>query len=66
LNPIAVSQIPSDKVAAYIKGRRDEQASVVSIIDLLRIEGFLGVDTCNILLDYMNKIDQRPKVNIDA
>ena len=66
MSQILASQIPSDKVAAYIKGRRDEQNAIVSVLDLLRIQGFLGVDTCNILLDYINKIDQRPKVEING
>jgi hypothetical protein len=64
LSPIAITQIPSDKVAAYIKGRRDEQNAIVSVLDLLRIQGFLNIDTANILLDYINKIDQRPKVEL--
>lgn len=52
---------PVDKLTAYNQGRRDEQMAVESLIDSFRISGWLDVAACNIMLDYLNRIDRRPK-----
>ena len=59
---IAVSQIPQDKLAAYIKGRRDEQKAVESLIEAMRIDGTLDISTGHMIMGYLATIDRRPKV----
>ena len=61
---IAAIQIPSDKLAAYNKGRRDQLKATESIIDALRIEGVLDIATGHMILNELNTIDQRPKVEM--
>ena len=61
---ISVIQIPSDKLAAYNKGRRDQLKATWSIIEALRIEGVLDIATGHIILNELNTIDQRPKVEM--
>ena len=61
---ISVIQIPSDKLAAYNKGRRDQLKATWSIIEALRIEGVLDIATGHMILNELNSIDQRPKVEM--
>ena len=61
---IAAIQIPSDKLAAYNKGRRDQLKATESIIEALRIEGVLDIATGHMILNELNTIDQRPKVEM--
>jgi hypothetical protein len=61
---ISVSQIPSDKLAAYNKGRRDQLKATESIIEALRIAGVLDISTGHMILNELNTIDQRPKVEM--
>ena len=61
---IAAIQIPSDKLAAYNKGRRDQLKATWSIIEALRIEGVLDIATGHMILNELNTIDQRPKVEM--
>jgi len=62
LIPIAVSQIPADKLAAYIKGRRDEQKAVESLIQAMQIDRTLDIATGHMIMGYLATIDRRPKV----
>jgi hypothetical protein len=61
---IAVSQIPQDKLAAYNKGRRDQLKATWSIIEALRIAGVLDIATGHMILNELNTVDQRPKVEM--
>ena len=61
---IAVSQIPSDKLAAYTKGRRDQLKATESIIEALRIAGVIDISTGHMILNELTTIDQRPKVEM--
>ena len=61
---IAAIQIPSDKLAAYNKGRRDQLKATWSIIEALRIAGVLDIATGHMILNELNTIDQRPKVEM--
>ena len=61
---IAVSQIPSDKLAAYNKGRRDQLKATESIIEALRIAGVIDISTGHMILNELTTIDQRPKVEM--
>jgi hypothetical protein len=61
---ISVIQIPSDKLAAYNKGRRDQLKATWSIIEALRIEGVLDIATGHMILNELQTIDQRPKVEM--
>jgi hypothetical protein len=59
---IAVSQIPTDKLAAYIKGRRDEQLAVESLIEAMQIDGTLDISTGHMIMGYLTTLDRRPRV----
>ena len=61
---IAVSQLPADKLAAYIKGRRDEQKAIESLIEAMRIDGTLDISTGHMIMGYLATIDRRPKVEM--
>lgn len=61
---IAVSQIPSDKLAAYNKGRRDQFKAMQSILDALQIAGVLDIATGHMIMNELATIDQRPKVEM--
>lgn len=61
---IAISQIPKDKFAAYIKGRRDQQKAIESIIEALRLAGVLDISTGHMLMHELSLIDLRPKVEM--
>jgi hypothetical protein len=49
----------------YIKGRRDEQKAVENLLEFLRMKRLLDPATVNFLADELNKIDRRPKVEIE-
>ena len=59
---IAVSQIPSDKLAAYNLGRRDEQKAVESLLEAMRIDGTLDIATGHLIMGYLATLDRRPQV----
>lgn len=61
---IAVSQIPSDKLAAYLKGRRDQLKAMQSVLDALRVAGVLDISTGHMIMNELATIDQRPKVEM--
>jgi hypothetical protein len=61
---ISVSQIPSDKLAAYIKGRRDQLKATESIIEALRLARVIDISTGYMILNAISEIDQRPKVEM--
>jgi hypothetical protein len=60
--PIAVSQLPTNKLAAYIRGRRDEQLAVESLIQAMQVDGTLDIATGHMILGYLATVDRRPKV----
>jgi hypothetical protein len=54
-------QTLSDKeLAAYLKGRRDEQSAIIKELENIRRLGFLDLTQCRIILDNLSVIDQRP------
>lgn len=59
---IAVSQLPTNKLAAYIRGRRDEQLAVESLIEAMQIDGTLDISTGHMIMGYLATLDRRPKV----
>jgi hypothetical protein len=59
---IAVSQLPTNKLAAYIRGRRDEQLAIESLIQAMQIDGTLDIATGHMIMGYLATIDRRPKV----
>jgi hypothetical protein len=59
---IAITQIPSDKLAAYNKGRRDEQKAVESLIESMQLDRTLDITTGHMIMGYLATIDRRPKV----
>ena len=54
-------KLPAETVAAYNKGRRDEQAAVENILEVLTIQRLLDPATTNLLIGELNKIDRRPR-----
>ena len=54
-------KVPAETVAAYNKGRRDEQHAVENVLELLTINGLLDPATLNLLIEHLNKIDRRPR-----
>jgi hypothetical protein len=59
---IAITQIPSDKLAAYNKGRRDEQKAVESLIESMQLDSTLDIATGHMIMGYLATLDRRPKV----
>ncbi len=59
---IAITQIPTDKFAAYTKGRRDEQKAVESLIQALQLDGVLDISTGHMIMGYIATLDRRPEV----
>jgi|688.fasta_scaffold1088234_3 hypothetical protein len=54
-------QTLSDKeLAAYLKGRRDEQKAIIKELDNIRRLGLIELTQCKLILDNMSVIDQRP------
>jgi len=49
----------------YNKGRRDEQKAVENLLEFLRMQRLLDPATVNFLAAELNKIDRRPKVEIE-
>jgi hypothetical protein len=62
LMQIAVSQLPTNKLAAYIRGRRDEQLAVESLIQAMQVDGTLDIATGHMIMGYLATLDRRPKV----
>jgi acyl carrier protein phosphodiesterase len=59
---IAVSQLPTNKLAAYIRGRRDEQKAIESLIQAMQIDRTLDIATGHMVMGYLATLDRRPKV----
>ena len=54
-------KLPAETLAAYNKGRRDEQAAVENLLEFLTIERLLDRATLNLLIEELTKIDRRPR-----
>lgn len=54
-------KVPAETAAAYNKGRRDEQHAVENVLEFLTINGLLDPATLNLLIEHLNKIDRRPR-----
>ena len=54
-------KLPVETLAAYNKGRRDEQAAIENLLEFLVIKRLIHPDTLNLLIEEMTKIDRRPK-----
>ena len=54
-------KLPVETIAAYNKGRRDEQAAIENLLEFLVIKRLIHPDTLNLLIEEMTKIDRRPK-----
>lgn len=58
-------KLPADTIAAYNKGRRDEQAAIENLFEFLVIKRLIDPDTLNLLIEEMTKIDRRPKKEME-
>jgi hypothetical protein len=53
-----------DNLAAYNQGRRDQLLDTESIIEALRLSRVIDISTGHMILMELNKIDQRPRVEL--
>ncbi len=58
-------KLPAETLGAYNKGRRDEQAAVENVFEFLTLNGLLDPATLNLLIEHLNKIDRRPRREIE-
>jgi hypothetical protein len=58
-------KLPAETLGAYNKGRRDEQAAVENVLEFLTLNGLLDPATLNLLIEHLNKIDRRPRKEIE-
>ncbi len=54
-------KLPVERLGAYNKGRRDEQAAVENLLEFLTIKQLLDPATLNLLIEELTKIDRRPR-----
>jgi hypothetical protein len=54
-------KLPAETLAAYNKGRRDEQAAVENLLEFLTMKQLLDPATLNLLIEELSKIDRRPR-----
>jgi hypothetical protein len=54
-------KLPAETLGAYNKGRRDEQHAVENVLEFLTLNGLLDPATLNLLIEHLNKIDRRPR-----
>jgi len=54
-------KLPAETLSAYNKGRRDEQASVETLLEFLTIEQLIDRATLALLIEELTKIDRRPR-----
>jgi hypothetical protein len=54
-------QTLSDKeLAAYLKGRRDEQNAIIKELENIRRLGLIDLTQCRLIMDNLIVIDRRP------
>jgi hypothetical protein len=58
-------KLPAETLDAYNRGRRDELKDIENALELLTIQRLLDPATLNLLIENINKIDRRPKVDIE-
>jgi hypothetical protein len=58
-------KLPVETIAAYNKGRRDEQQAIENLFEFLTIKRLIDPDTLNLLIEEMAKIDRRPKKEME-
>jgi len=51
---------PDKELAAYLKGRRDEANETLRVLEIVRRLGYLDIETCGKIIDYLARIDKRP------
>ncbi len=54
-------KLPAETLAAYNKGRRDEQAAVETLLEFLTMAELIDRGTLNLLIEELSKIDRRPR-----
>jgi hypothetical protein len=58
-------KLPVETLAAYNKGRRDEQAAVENLLEFLTMKQLLDPATLNLLIEELTKIDRRPRKELE-
>lgn len=58
-------KFPAETLDAYNKGRRDEQYAVENVLEFLTLNGLLDAATLNLLIEHLNKIDRRPRKEME-
>ena len=58
-------KLPAETLGAYNKGRRDEQAAVENLLEVLTIKQLLDPATLNLLIEELTKIYRRPRKELE-
>lgn len=58
-------KLPVETLDAYNKGRREEQAAVENVLEFLTLNRLLDPATLNLLIEHLNKIDRRPRKELE-
>ena len=58
-------KFPAETATAYNKGRRDEQAAVENLLEVLVIKQQIDPATLNLLIEELTKIDRRPRRELE-
>ena len=58
-------KFPAETATAYNKGRRDEQAAVENLLEVLVIKRQIDPATLNLLIEELAKIDRRPRRELE-
>jgi hypothetical protein len=58
-------KLPVETLDAYNKGRREEQAAVENVLEFLTLNRLLDPATLNLLIEHINKIDRRPRKELE-
>jgi hypothetical protein len=58
-------KLPVETLDAYNKGRREEQVAVENVLEFLTLNRLLDPATLNLLIEHLNKIDRRPRKELE-
>ena len=58
-------KFPVETLAAYHKGRRDEQEAVENLLEFLVVKQLIDPATLNLLIEELTKIDRRPRKEME-
>lgn len=53
--------LSDSQLTAYLHGRRDEQDDTVAVLEQMKELGYVSLDVFTIMIDYLARVDRRPK-----